>query len=68
MVAPWSAFWEQNGLVSWLPAGGIWLISPFVRGAVTGVGLITAIAGLIELAGVFGLRRVSDVGEAAPRD
>ena len=54
--------------MSWLPSAGAWITSPFVRGAVTGVGLITAIAGIIELAGVFGLRRPADVSEAAPRD
>jgi hypothetical protein len=51
-----------------LPAAGAWLSSPFVRGAVSGIGLITAIAGLIELASVFGLRQRSDVSEPAPRD
>ena len=29
----------------------------FVRGAVSGIGVITAIAGLAELAGAFRLRR-----------
>ena len=67
-MAPWSGFWEHNGLASWLPSAGMWIASPFVRGAVTGIGLITAIAGVIELAGVFGLRRPDDVSEAAPRD
>jgi hypothetical protein len=58
----------NNGLATWLPSAGSWISSPFVRGAVTGIGLITAIAGLIELAGVFGLRQPADVSEAAPRD
>ena len=68
IVAPWSGFWDNNGLAAWLPSADSWITSPFVRGAVTGVGLITAIAGLIELAGVFGLRRAADVGEPAARD
>jgi len=33
-----------------------YLSNHFIRGAVTGVGVITACAGLVELAGVFGLR------------
>jgi hypothetical protein len=33
------------------------LIGPFARGAVSGVGAITVIAGLAELAGVFSLRQ-----------
>ena len=68
IVAPWSGFWDHNGLAAWLPSTGAWLTSPFVRGAVSGIGLITAIAGLVELAGVFGLRRPADVSEATPRD
>jgi hypothetical protein len=56
MVAPWSAFWDRNFFAQTLTASG-WLASPFVRGAVSGVGVITASAGLAELAGAFGLRR-----------
>lgn len=40
--------------------------SPFVRGGVSGVGLITALAGLAELAGVF-RRRAAPDEEATPR-
>lgn len=68
IVAPWSGFWEQNGLASWHPLAGQWITSPFLRGGVTGVGVITAVAGLIELASVFGLRRAPDVAEPTPRD
>ena len=32
-----------------VPAIGAWMASPFVRGAVTGIGVITAIAGLRDL-------------------
>ena len=34
-----------------MPALGSWMASPFVRGAVTGVGVITAFAGLRDLTG-----------------
>ena len=33
------------------------LDSPYARGAVSGVGVITAIAGVLELAAAFGVRR-----------
>jgi hypothetical protein len=39
--------------------------SPFARGAVSGVGAITVIAGLAELAGVLALRHRSN--QDAPR-
>jgi len=35
----------------------VWLSNDFLRGAVSGVGVITASAGLAELAGAFGLSR-----------
>ena len=56
IVAPWSGFWDQN-VFAQLPGVSTWLSSNFVRGAVTGVGLITAMAGLAELGGAFGLGR-----------
>jgi hypothetical protein len=66
MVAPWSGFWDRN-VFAQLPVVAPWLSSNFVRGAVTGVGIITAVAGLAELGGSFGLGRSrSDVeGPAA---
>ena len=56
MVAPWSGFWERNFFAQ-SPLVASWLSNPFVRGAVSGIGVITAAAGLAELAGAFGLRR-----------
>jgi hypothetical protein len=35
----------------------VWLSNDFVRGAISGIGVITASAGLAELAGAFGLTR-----------
>ena len=49
MVVPWSPFWERNyfGLVS--PFVHAILINHFVRGAVTGLGLLNLCAGLAEM-------------------
>lgn len=57
IVAPWSAFWDRNFFAESLPALEHILASPFARGAVSGVGAITVIAGLTELAAVFLTRR-----------
>lgn len=57
IVAPWSAFWDRNFFASAVPALEGVLASPFARGAVSGIGAITAIAGLSELAAVFLARR-----------
>jgi hypothetical protein len=57
IVAPWSAFWDRNFFAEALPALEGILASPFARGAVSGVGAITAVAGLTELGAVFLMRR-----------
>ena len=62
MVAPWSGFWDRN-LFTQMPALTAWLSNAFVRGAVSGVGVITATAVLAELAGAFRLRRNAPVSE-----
>ena len=54
VVTPWLVFWERNTFVSALPALQRLLLSPYARGAVSGVGVITTIAGVLELAAAFG--------------
>ena len=57
VVAPWSGFWERNFFAANAPALQPWLESPFVRGAVSGIGGVTALAGLAELGGILAFRR-----------
>jgi hypothetical protein len=72
IVAPWSGFWERNFFIGSLPTLDRLMASPFVRGGVSGVGLITAVAGLAELGGVVAARRggppaaTREAGTAAP--
>jgi hypothetical protein len=56
IVAPWSGFWDRNLFLYSIPAFEHVLASPFARGAVSGVGAITVIAGLAELSGVLSRR------------
>lgn len=56
VAAPWSAVWERNRFVESRPALRATIESPYIRGAVTGVGVITALAGLVELGSVFAAR------------
>jgi hypothetical protein len=57
IVAPWSAFWDRNFFGARLPVLG-WLLSNlFVRGAVSGIGAVTTLAGLAELASLFSAKR-----------
>ena len=52
-MAPWSTFWEHNRFAQARPSLEALLNSPYARGAVTGVGVITALAGLVELGSVI---------------
>lgn len=53
VVGPWTPPWDRNYFASLLPWLGVLMASEFVRGAVSGVGLITIVAGLRELTGAF---------------
>lgn len=55
-MAPWSGFWDRNAFAQTETLARL-LESPLLRGAVSGIGLLTALAGLAELAGVFVRRR-----------
>jgi hypothetical protein len=52
------SLWRRNAFLSILPWLGPVMGNPFVRGAVTGIGIITLAAGLRDLASVF-LARVA---------
>ena len=58
IVAPWSGFWDRNLFLGADPvARQRSSTSPFARGAVSGVGVITVLAGLAELTGVLAHRQ-----------
>lgn len=66
LVAPWSSYWDINRFVNASSALSGLLASAYARGAVSGIGAVTAIAGIFELAAAFGARTV-DV-PSAPRN
>jgi hypothetical protein len=53
VVLPWSAFWERNYFAMTWPTLRELLTNNFVRGAVTGLGLVNLYAGFADLAIVF---------------
>ncbi len=57
VVAPWSSFWDRNYFLASWPLVDTVLRNDWVRGAVSGLGVINVCAGLIELTGLFTLRR-----------
>ncbi len=53
ILLPWSTYWERNYFAVTMPWIMPALANPFVRGAVSGVGLLNLLAGFSELAPVF---------------
>ena len=53
MLIPWSTFWERNYFVDWSPVLETVLTSNYVRGAISGLGIVNLGAALVELADLF---------------
>jgi hypothetical protein len=64
VVLPWSGFWDRNYFAMTWPALRELLTNNFVRGAVTGLGLVNLYAGFADLAVVFGARPGNPSGRA----
>lgn len=61
VVLPWSTFWERNYFASAFPALQPVLTNNFVRGAVTGLGLVNLVAGFADLAVFFSSREHQEI-------
>jgi len=59
VVIPWMPFWDRNLFMQMMPAVEGLLSSAYARGAVSGIGVVTAIAGVFELAAAFGVWRTA---------
>ena len=64
IVMPWSAFWDRNYFGEMVPALHAMMTNNFVRGAVSGLGLINLLSGIAELVSML-LARKGDT-EATP--
>jgi hypothetical protein len=53
LLIPWSVFWDRNYFVQVLPADQSFVENNYVRGAVSGLGLINLYLGLAELVGAI---------------
>jgi hypothetical protein len=56
VILPWSEFWDHNYFAATLPPVRSLVTSNFVRGGVTGLGVINLVVGLAELALVITTR------------
>jgi len=50
LVVPWSGFWERNYFTQAVPAVESLMRSPVVRGAVSGLGIVSLLTGVADLA------------------
>lgn len=57
IVVPWSSFWDRNYFAQTLPAIGSVMTNDFVRGAVSGIGLVNIGVGIYELFAMLIARR-----------
>lgn len=69
IVLPWSpTFWEHNYFaMAWPPLRTL-LLNDFVRGAVSGLGVVNLFAGFADLALLFGVRRPEHLQASEGRD
>ena len=61
IVVPWSLYWDRNYFAQALPDVRAVITNNFVRGAVSGLGLINVSAGITELVALLLTRRVERV-------
>lgn len=57
LIVPWSAFWDRNYFGEMVPMIHGLMTNNFVRGAVSGLGLINLLAGIAELISVLLVRK-----------
>ena len=58
-VAPWSSFWERNYFATALPMLHAVITSAYVRGAISGLGLVNLVAAAAELRSLLAARRMA---------
>jgi hypothetical protein len=61
LLAPWSQFWDRNYFAQGLPFVHALMINNFVRGAVSGLGIVNMGAAVAEMHAFFSERRIEHV-------
>jgi hypothetical protein len=56
IVVPWLAFWDRNYFAELVPAVQAVVTNNFVRGAVSGLGVINLMVGLVDLVSLLASR------------
>jgi hypothetical protein len=60
VVVPWSAYWDRNYFAQSLPQVHALITNNFIRGAISGLGIINLVVGVVELAAFFLSRHERD--------
>lgn len=72
VVVPWSSYWDRNYFAETLPQLRAFVTNNFVRGAVSGLGLVNVVVAVTEVTAVLFARRpstpVSVLRSSAPED
>lgn len=69
IVVPWSNYWDRNYFAAVIPQLRPFLINNFVRGAVSGLGVVNLIAGVSELLAVYAARDTARLSiESSPAE
>ena len=58
--APWSAYWDRNYFVESFPLVDAVVTNNFIRGAVTGIGVVNLLAAASEVISLLLVRRVRE--------
>ena len=59
IVVPWSAYWDRNYFAQSLPSMQALITNDFVRGAISGLGVINVSAALSEIVSMVWSRSVN---------
>lgn len=66
IVVPWSAYWDRNYFAQSIPSIHALITNNFVRGAVSGLGVINLSAGLAELVSMVASRNAEHPVSISP--
>jgi hypothetical protein len=59
IVVPWSPYWDRNYFAQWFPSVHALITNNFVRGGVSGLGVINMAVGLTELVSMVSTRKAA---------
>jgi hypothetical protein len=57
LLVPWSSYWDRNYFAEAIPPLHAAITNNYVRGAVSGLGLLNVVAGITELLTLFAAQR-----------